>query len=179
MASNPLDSNIIDLIIRMVPKGISTTYCFDYLKIGDNVKINGPYGDFCLSDTGAPAIFIAGGSGIAPFKCLLHHMANTNDKRHVEFYFGANSEADICLADEMKEFENILPDFQFIPVVNSPSDSWQGQTGLVTDAVNRNHKQATEYEGYLCGGPGMINASIKVLTSLGIPEDKIYYDKFA
>jgi Na+-transporting NADH:ubiquinone oxidoreductase subunit F len=35
------------------------------------------------------------------------------------------------------------------------------------------------YEGYLCGSPGMIDASIKVLLDMGISRDKIYYDKFA
>ena len=179
MASNPNDNTLIDLIIRQVPDGICTTYCFDYLKKGDTVRINGPYGDFCLSDTYAPAIFIAGGSGMAPFMCLLHHMVNTNDKRHVEYYFGANTEADLCLLDEMKEFEDKLEDFTFIPVVSKPSDSWQGETGLVTEAAKRRHEQAADYEGYLCGGPGMINASVQMLISLGIPEEKIYYDKFA
>ena len=33
-------------------------------------------------------------------------------------------------------------------------------------------------EGYLCGSPGMIDACIKVLTGKGLPDDKIYYDKF-
>ena len=34
-------------------------------------------------------------------------------------------------------------------------------------------------EGYLCGSPGMIDACVKVMTTNGIEEEKIYYDKFA
>ena len=59
ISSDPADKNIIELIIRLVPGGICTTYCFEYLKVGDEVKMNGPYGDFRLSQTESPMVFIA------------------------------------------------------------------------------------------------------------------------
>ena len=49
----------------------------------------------------------------------------------------------------------------------------------VTEAVQRSFQDLGGHEGYLCGSPGMIDASIKVFQDLGMPEDKIYYDKFA
>jgi len=66
ISSDPADKNSIELIIRLVPDGICTTYCFEYLKVGDEVKINGPYGDFRLSDTDAPIVFVAGGPAWLP-----------------------------------------------------------------------------------------------------------------
>ena len=74
-----------------------------------------------------------------------------------------------------------MPHFTFVPVVASPEpdSGWNGQTGRVTEAVQRRYTDLSGHEGYLCGSPGMIEASIKVFTSLGMPEDKIYYDKFA
>lgn len=180
IASDPADKNIIDLIIRLVPNGICTTYCFNYLKVGDSVKINGPYGDFKLSETDAPIIFIAGGSGTAPVRCMLHHMKNTASNRKATYYFGANLVKDLCLIDEMKQFEAQLNDFQFVPVIASPEDNenWDGEKGLVTEAVRRNLKNAPQCEAYLCGSPGMIDASIKTLLELGMNEEKIFYDKF-
>ena len=69
---------------------------------------------------------------------------------------------------------------KFIPVVANPADneSWEGQTGLVTEAVQRNLKNASEYEAYLCGSPGMIDAAIKILIELGTKEENIFFDKF-
>ncbi|MDD5458934.1 MAG: 2Fe-2S iron-sulfur cluster binding domain-containing protein [Phycisphaerae bacterium] len=181
IASNPAQKNIIELIIRLVPKGICTTYCFNFLKEGDDVKINGPYGEFGLRETDADIVFIAGGSGIAPIRCILFDMKNTGNKRKATFYFGANTVAELCLVDEMKQFEKDMPNFKFVPVVAHPAEgeNWKGETGLVTEAVRRNEKTIAQCEAYLCGSPGMIDASIKVLTSLGMSEEKIYYDKFA
>ncbi len=180
ISSDPTDKNNIELIIRLVPGGICTTYCFEYLKVGDEVKINGPYGNFRLSDTDAPIVFIAGGSGMAPIKCILHQMKNEGIKRKATYYFGANTIKDMFMAEQMRTFEKELADFCFVPAVAKPQgdEKWDGQIGLVTEVFRRDLKDATEYEAYLCGSPGMIDASIKVLTELGINKDNIFYDKF-
>lgn len=181
MSSDPAEKNAIETIIRLVPGGICTTYCFEYLKEGDEVKVNGPYGDFHLSENDTPMVFIAGGSGMSPMKCLLHHMKNTQNKRKTIYFFGANEVRELFLLDEMRQFEKDLPDFKFVPVVARPAEGekWDGEKGLVTEAVERNLRDAAQYEAYLCGSPGMIDAAIVVLKKLGITEDRIFYDKFA
>jgi Na+-transporting NADH:ubiquinone oxidoreductase subunit F len=180
IASDPANKRIIELIIKLVSNGICTTYCFKYLKVGDEVKINGPYGEFRLSETGAPIVFIAGGVGMAPIRCILHHMKNTGNRRKATYYFGANTVKELFLLDEMKAFESELEDFRFVPIVAAPEkdEEWDGERGLVTEAVQRNLKNASECEGYLCGSPGMIDASIKVLLELGMREEEIFFDKF-
>ncbi len=180
VSSDPDRKDCVETIIRLVPGGICTTYCFDYLKVGDEVRLNGPYGDFRLSDTDAPMVLIAGGSGMAPIKCMLHQMKNTGNKRKATYYFGANRVDELFLLDEMREFEAELTDFTFVPVVATPQDGekWMGETGLVTDAVRRALDNASECEAYLCGSPGMIDASIRVLTELGMREEAVFYDKF-
>jgi Na+-transporting NADH:ubiquinone oxidoreductase subunit F len=181
ISSDPADKRTIELIIRLVPGGICTTYCFEYLKVGETVKMNGPYGEFALQDTDAPIVFIAGGSGMAPIKCMLHHMKNTNSKRKATYYFGANTVKDLFLVESMRTFEAELSDFRFVPAVATPQPDgkWQGQVGLVTEVMKRDLKNAAQAEGYLCGSPGMIDAAIKALVELGMAEDKIFYDKFA
>ena len=178
ISSNPAEKNIIDLIIRRVPKGICTTYCFDFLKAGDSVKINGPYGQFRLNDSEAPMIFIAGGSGMAPFISMLNQMKNDGIKRDTTYFFGGNEEKDMFLADLMEQFETKLANFKYVQVIARPSESWQGQKGLVTEAVQKSFKSLSDHEGYLCGSPGLIDASIKVLCDLGMKEELIFYDKF-
>jgi len=78
---DPAEKNIIELVIRLVPGGICSSWAFDGLKEGDPVQINGPYGEFSMTDSQAPMIFIAGGSGMAPIKCMLHQMRNDGISR--------------------------------------------------------------------------------------------------
>lgn len=181
IASDPAKDTIIQLIVRLVPNGICTTYCFEHLKEGDPVLLNGPYGEFHLTDTDAPIVFIAGGSGMAPIKCILHQMKNTANTRKATYYFGVNTEKDLFMLDTMKQFEQSLPNFKFVPVMSRPEhpDKWNGEKGLVTEAVERNVTNADQSEAYLCGSPGMIDASIAVLKKLGMKESNIFYDKFS
>ena len=118
---------------------------------------------------------------MAPMKCLLHHMRNTQNRRKTVYFFGANKVSELFLVDEMRQFEKDLADFTFVPVAARPDESeeWEGQTGLVTEAIERNLKDPSQYEAYLCGSPGMIDAAIEVLKKLGITADRMFYDKFA
>jgi Na+-transporting NADH:ubiquinone oxidoreductase subunit F len=181
IASRPSDHNNVELEVRYVPNGICTTYVHKHLKEGDTVTINGPYGEFHRSDTDRDMICIAGGSGMAPVKSILLDMDESNITRNVQYFFGARALRDLFLVEEMRELEKKLPNFTFIPALSEPADEdeWKGDTGLITEVVARHVTEASDKEAYLCGSPFMIDACIKTLTSLGMPEENIFYDKFA
>jgi len=181
MASLPSNKNEVELEIRLVPNGLCTTYVFNYLKVGNHVTLNGPYGEFHLNESDRDIIFIAGGSGMAPIKSMLHDMAEKGISRKATYFFGARAVRDLFLIDEMKDLEKKLPNFTFIPALSEPlpEDNWRGETGLITDVLDRNVTSGENTEAYLCGSPGMIDAAVNVLTKKGIPEELIFYDKFA
>jgi Na+-transporting NADH:ubiquinone oxidoreductase subunit F len=181
VASPPASRMELELEIRYVPNGICTTYVHRYLKVGDVLTINGPHGEFFLRDTAREVICIAGGSGMAPIKAILEDLRNRSTARRIRYFFGARSKRDLFLVDEMTALEKVLPDFRFIPALSEPlpEDHWTGETGLITDVVNRHTSALDNHEAYLCGSPLMIDACIKVLRAKGLPEDRIFYDKFA
>ncbi|HSW61022.1 MAG TPA: 2Fe-2S iron-sulfur cluster binding domain-containing protein [bacterium] len=180
VSSDSVIRNSVELEIRYVPNGICTTYVHKYLKEGDVLTITGPYGDFYLRDTNADIVCVAGGSGMAPIKSILHHIAEKKIDRKVTYIFGAQGKRDLFLLDEMKEFEKKIPTFRFVPALSnaSPEDKWEGETGKVTEVLAKYLSDGSNTEAYLCGSPGMINAVIEVLKSKGVKEENIYYDKF-
>ena len=181
ISSVPSDRNHVEFMIRKVPGGICTTWVFDHLKEGQEVRLSGPYGEFRLRPTEAPILFIAGGSGMAPIWSMLRNMKETGTVRNALYFFGAQTQRDLFLMDELRQLEKEMPGFRFIPALsNEPADSgWTGDTGLITDVVARHVPDASMHEAYLCGSPGMINACVNVLKKAGLPEEKVYYDKFA
>ena len=180
-SSIPSLKDTVELEVRLVPNGICTTYVFQYMKEGDEVTINGPYGDFHLRETGRDIVFIAGGSGMAPIKSILLDMVEKGIDRKATYFFGAVSKRDLFLVDEMRELEKKLPKFRYVPALSGPKpeDQWDGETGLITEVLDRRLNGGDNVEAYLCGSPGMIDASIKVLSAKGVPDELIYYDKFA
>jgi len=112
---------------------------------------------------------------------MLLDMAESGVSRKATYFFGARSVRDLFLVDEMRELERRLPNFRFVPALSSPApeDGWTGETGLITEVLDRSFDRLDRHEAYLCGSPGMIDSSIKVLSKKGMPDELIFYDKFA
>ena len=180
IASYTQNLSYIDLVIGYVEGGLLTTYVHKHLTQGDIVAFNGPYGDFYLQDTASEIVLVAVGTGMAPILSILYELKNKSINRKATFFFGARSVEDLFMQEEMEMFEKELPDFRFIPCLSKPTpeDNWQGETGRVTDAIEKHLGEDSNQEAYLCGSAPMIDSTVKALIKKGLPKDKIYYDKF-
>jgi Na+-transporting NADH:ubiquinone oxidoreductase subunit F len=118
---------------------------------------------------------------MAPIQSMLHQMKNTHSQRKTTFLFGGNTVRDIFMLEEMRQFEKDLPNFRFIPIVANvdAGDTWTGERGLVTEAVKRLVQPGPALEAYLCGSPGMIDATVAVLARKGMSDERIFFDKFS
>jgi len=153
----------------------------DGIKAGDTLEVTGPYGVFTLrSSSPRRIVFIGGGAGMAPILCLLRSMAEAGVERPVTYYYGARTETDLFHLDELAELQSRLPGFTFVPALSEAAngDGWAGESGLITDVVERLEGDLAEVDAYLCGPPPMVDAAIAMLEARGVPESHIYFDKF-
>ncbi len=180
MASAPSEDQAVDLIVRQVPYGVCTTYVHQELKVGDEVRITGPFGDFYLRGESQDLIFVAGGSGLAPIRSLIVDILEKGLDHQLTFFFGAVARRDLYYLDFFQDLAQKYANFTFIPALSQPApgDDWTGETGLITEVVSRHLAEGSDVEAYLCGSPGMVQACLDVLAEKKIPIDKIYYDKF-
>ncbi|MBN1894168.1 2Fe-2S iron-sulfur cluster binding domain-containing protein, partial [bacterium] len=183
IASPSSETKSVDLMIRLVPEGICTTWVHRHLKQGERVRFIGPMGDFCLREGDGEIILVAGGSGMAPMVSLLAEIRRKQIRRKVTYFFGALARRDLFYLEEMHDFEKNIPEFRFVPALSSPApeDAWTGETGLITVPLKSYLEKAgtASAQGYLCGSPGMIQASIQVMKSCGIGEERIFFDPFS
>ena len=86
----------------------------------------------------------------------------------------------VASQEELRKLQEQLPDCTFVPALSEPSDDdgWDGETGLITDVVERREAAVAAMDVYVCGPPPMVEAAIDMCTRLGRSEDRIYYDKF-
>lgn len=182
IASNPKDTGFLELIIRQVPGGTATTFVHRALEVGDRIRILGPFGHFFLDEhSDRDMVCIAGGSGKAPIRSILYYLKDHGMKRNVKYFFGARTKKDLYYTEEFQELSKEFPNFQYYPALSEPlpEDNWTGDVGLITEVVDKYCKDLGEDEAYLCGSPGMIDACYAVLEKNGMPEERIYCDKFA
>jgi propane monooxygenase reductase subunit len=153
----------------------------DGLKVGDELEVTGPYGVFTLrASSPRRIVFIGGGAGMAPILCLLRSMAEAGVERPAVYYYGARTQTDLFHLEELAELGARLPAFQFVPALSEApdADGWAGETGLITDVVERLEGDLADVDAYLCGPPPMVDAAIAMLEARGVPEAHIYFDKF-
>jgi len=151
------------------------------LQVGDRLNLSGPYGMFTLREgDDADLIFVGGGAGMAPILSLLRSMAERGITRKATYYYGARGSRDLCFEAELRALAEALPQFRYVPALSEPADGddWDGETGLITDVVRRHEAGLAKAHAYVCGPPPMVEAAIPLLTQLGVPEKRIYYDKF-
>jgi len=181
IASSPLHNNLIELVVRLVPSGLCSSYIHEALDVNDKITLTGPFGDFYLrEDSQRDIICIGGGCGMAPIRSILLYLKEKGMPRSVMYFFGARSKKDLFFTEELRALEAEFRNFRYIPALSEPKpqDNWDGETGFVTQVVERVMPGGSSQEAYLCGPPPMIDASIKVLTQKGVEDVYIYYDKF-
>ena len=179
MANTPGEPDRLEFMIKLYDGGHFSGLLANGhgIKVGDELTCTGPYGVFTLRDSSPRRlVFIAGGAGMAPVMSLLRSMAEKGTQRPATFYYGARTEADLFELAELERLCGSVPDLRFVPALSD--EEWDGETGLVTDVVDRMEEDLTEVDAYLCGPPPMVDAAIALLERRGCPESRIYFDKF-
>jgi propane monooxygenase reductase component len=171
----------LEFVIKCYPDGLFSDFLDKQLKVGDQLNLTGPYGMFTLREGfDTELIFVGGGAGMAPILALLRSMAERGIDRKATYYYGARRKRDLCFEEELRALEDKLANFRYVPALSEPEDSedWDGEVGLITDVVKRNVDSLANAHAYVCGPPPMVEAAMPLLTQLGVPEKRVYYDKF-
>lgn len=181
IASRPSITDRVELMIRLVPGGLCSTFIHESLEEGDEVYVTGPYGEFFLhEESNRDIICVGGGCGMAPINSIINHLFEKGAKRKITYFFGARQKKDLFLTEQLREYEKKYENFTYIPALSEPTteDNWSGEVGFITQVMQKHLKYDKNREAYLCGPPPMIDAAISVLASKGVSTNEIYYDKF-
>jgi ferredoxin-NADP reductase len=154
------------------------------LAIGAEVRIKGPMGSFTLhNNVSRPAVFVAGGIGIAPFLSMISYAA-VNKVHPPIFLFYVNRYLEgAAFMDTLRELENATGDFRFVPTltrVDNANGGWKGETSRISSEMLSKH--VSNLHGSICyvaGPPTMVSAARLALKEAGVDEDDIRTEEFA
>jgi ferredoxin-NADP reductase len=180
IASSPSDE---ELLVTTRMRNTVFKRAISSLRIGSRVRIEGPMGSFSLhKNTARPAVFLAGGIGIAPFLSMLSY-ATEEKLRHpiVLFYANRNLE-DAAFIDALWKLERANPRFRFVPTLTRAANNnrWKGKTGHISSEMLATHVgilRGPIY--YLAGPPTMVAAARRTLSEVAVDEDDIRTEEFA
>jgi len=174
IASKPAKREF-ELCVKIIPKGKGSTY-IDGLKVEDIVKIKAPFGHCVIEDSNQEdLVMVATGTGIAPIKSILEHLASKNDKRKIEVFWGLRFEEDIYYKNEVRALFKALPNLKFKLTLSKPGPNWDGLNGRVTAHVrDLEIKHLPDF--YLCGAMPMVKEVMQLAQDKGIDRQKIHVE---
>ncbi len=170
----------LEFLIRIVDGGKFSTYLKESVSVGQRLSVRGPSGVFGLKENGfTPRYFVAGGTGLAPILSMVRRMKEWEEPQKCIIYFGVNTETEIFYLNELDQLAAEMPTLKLRNCVWKYSDDWQYEKGSVVDILRRDLQETgAKPDLYLCGPPGMVDATFSVCAEIGIPKERIYLEKF-
>ena len=177
IASPPLWKGSIDLCWKRIKGGIATNY-FWTLKQGDKLQVQGPLGRFTLRQPPpSTIIFVSTGTGIAPFRSMIHVLLDQKASVQIWNIFGNRFDEDILYKEEFEDLARKYPNFHNVFTVSRPK-AWKGETQYVQQMLKKYIPDAKDKHVYICGLTNMINEVNAVALEMGFTKEQIFYEKY-
>jgi NAD(P)H-flavin reductase len=175
IASSPTRKGYIECSFKKVGR---VTEALRNVDVGDTVGFRGPYGNSFPLETmyGKSLVFIAGGIGLAPVRCVIWNALDLRDKfKDVTIVYGARSVGDLVYKRELEEW-GARKDVKLWQTVDPGGETadWKGEIGFVPTIVEKAKPAAADTFAVVCGPPVMIKFTLLVLAKLGFGEEQIY-----
>jgi NAD(P)H-flavin reductase len=177
LSSSPFETGYIEMIHDVSPGGPGSQWTMG-AKIGDTIQMMGPLGRFVLAENDLPKVFIATGSGVAPYYSILHQLHHDGKNISIKLYWGLRFEEDIFWQKEFEQMTRDFPEFYFLLTLSQSSLTWAGDRGHVTEDVIKNIEIHRLSEFYLCGNQKMVREMTEQLLSNNIEKSRIYSELF-
>ena len=166
----------LGFLIKKIPGGLMSTW-LERAEVGTKLELTGPLGSFYLREVQRPLLFLAGGTGLAPFLSMLEQLTQTNRDRKVHLIYGVTRDLDLVLVDHIEAYAKRLPNFTFSTVV-ADAASGHPRKGWVTQHMPEEVLNGGDVDVYLCGPPPMVDAVRKHFDDTGVKPNSFHYEKF-
>jgi CDP-4-dehydro-6-deoxyglucose reductase/ferredoxin-NAD(P)+ reductase (naphthalene dioxygenase ferredoxin-specific) len=175
--ANPPSETTLEFHIRRLD-GVASGYVADRLKVGDRVRVKGPYGNAYLRPHGRPLLAIAGGTGLAPLRSIVLTALDQDADASVHLYLGVRDEADLYGDDELSALTARHTGFHFVPVLSAPSGPTARRTGMVHEAVAADFGRLDGHVVHIAGPPVMVEVTKALALQRGAAPSAILSDPF-
>ncbi len=176
IASVP-NGNRFELCLNLVEEGLFSPFLFS-LKPGDSVEMGAPLGFFVIRNPDKEALFIATGTGIAPFRAMAPDYLRHPQAKQLTLVFGVRRENSIYYRDDLDALARQHSNFRFWPTLSRPESSWTGRSGHVQTHLLEAIGDRRDLDVYICGLKAMVDDVRGILKAMGFDRKQIIFEKY-
>jgi len=185
IASPPRGDNTLDLCLNRVDEGFMSNFLCDR-EIGETARFHGPHGLFILKPEVQDVIFVATGTGVAPFRGMVQRLFGLDglgqprhEGRHVWLVYGTRYPDDVYYQQEFEQLAAEQPNFHYIATLSRPPETWTGARGYVQEHVRKIVGDRKDMHVYICGLNEMVSAMRTLLIDeCGWDKKRVIYERY-
>ncbi|MDQ4034653.1 MAG: FAD-binding oxidoreductase [Chloroflexota bacterium] len=179
ISSSADDLSEYEFFIRLVERGGLTPLLWQR-RVGDPINIKGPKGKFLLQDDGRTCLFVASGTGLAPFISMIETLRGRGETRDIVLLHGVSYDYDLAWREQLTELANGggFP-LRYVGTVSRPQacPEWTGCTGrveaILAGQLDEHRLTADNTTMYLCGNPEMVSAVEAIAAVRGFAPEQV------
>lgn len=152
------------------------------LKIGEQVKITGPYGNFYPGEQIKNIVFLAGGIGVTPFYGIIKSFVDKNiTDKNITLFYSNKTKADIVFFKELEDLARKRRGLKIIYILTrekNKSSSFKEFKRINIKIIRKYLKNLNSKYYFICGPIQFVNDLWRSLKKAGINEDYIKTEAF-
>lgn len=149
------------------------------LAAGTAVDVEGPVGRFTFPNTPgvARALFVAGGTGIAPLRAMVRHAlaVGVND---IAVVYSARTSEEFAFESELRELAASGRIALRLTVTREADSRWRGPRGRIDAALLANLLHDRTTLCFVCGPRALVDDVPRTLNALGVPTESIRVEEW-
>jgi ferredoxin-NADP reductase len=181
LATAPEDArrdDCLELLVGVDQNGAPGTHLS--LAPGRVIDVEGPVGSFTFPADPIERrfIFIAGGTGIAPLRAMLHHALTVSD-RQIGLFYSARTPDEFAYEHEFQALAREGRIELRQTVTRAADEAWTGARGRIGHSALEPlvHDPATLC--FICGPPALVSGVTSLLQTLGMARARIRVEEWA
>jgi len=179
ITTSPIHQGAIELAIKASARHPVARWVHERAAVGDRVRVSQGQGPFVyLPEMSDNVVLIGGGVGVTPLLSIFRHVRDAALPTRVHLVYSVSDSREILFRDELEAAVRTHDNLHVSITVTQPDPNWHGLTGRIDPVKLHALDVPDDTLYYLCGPKGMVEDMSTLLHDLGVPMNRIIFEKW-
>ena len=179
ITSSPIHAGAIELAIKASTRHPVARWVHERAAVGDRVRVSQGQGPFVyLPEMSDNVVLIGGGVGVTPLLSIFRHVRDAGLPTQVHLVYSVSDSREVLFRDELDAAVRAHDNLHVSITVTQRDPQWHGLTGRIDPVKLHALDVPDDTLYYLCGPKGMVEDMSTLLHDLGVPMNRIIFEKW-
>ncbi|WP_018954374.1 ferredoxin--NADP reductase [Thioalkalivibrio sulfidiphilus] len=179
LVSTPSLRGRIQLAVKAADHHGVTRYLHESARVGDTVYLSpqGQGGFYFEPHMADKVVLLGAGIGVTPLIGILRSIHESMPQVQATLVYSVTESAEILFRDELERM-GLAPNIRCVITVTRDAEDWRGHTGRISHDLLSAMNLPKDALYYYCGSRDFIEDMTELLAGMGIPRERLVFEKW-